>query len=42
MLTNINSQTKHARICLPIKDSVVTESKVIANEKLFQLDRVKH
>ena len=29
---NINTQTKYAPICLQIKDSIVTDSKVIANE----------
>ena len=32
MSININSQTKYAPICLQIKDSIVTDSKVIANE----------
>ena len=32
VLTNINTQTKYAPICLQIKDSIVTDSKVIANE----------
>ena len=32
MLININTQTKYAPICLKIKNSVVTDSKVIANE----------
>ena len=32
MLININTQTKYARICLQIKDSIVTDKKVIANE----------
>ena len=31
-LININTQTKYAPICLQIKDSIVTDSKVIANE----------
>ena len=32
VLININTQTKYAPICLQIKDSIVTDSKVIANE----------
>ena len=32
VLININAQTKYAPICLQIKDSIVTDSKVIANE----------
>ena len=32
MLININAQTKYAPICLQIKDSIVTDNKVIANE----------
>ena len=32
MLININAQSKYAPICLQIKDSIVTDSKVIANE----------
>ena len=32
VLTNINTQTKYAPICLQIKDSIVTDSKVIANK----------
>ena len=31
-LININTQTKHAPICLQITDSIVTDGKVIANE----------
>ena len=29
---NINTQTKYAPICLQIKDSIVTDSKVITNK----------
>ena len=32
ILININTQTNYAPICLQIKDSIVTDSKVIANE----------
>ena len=32
VLININAQTKYAPICLQLKDSIVTENKVIAKE----------
>ena len=32
ILININTQTNYAPICLQIKDSIVTDSKVIANK----------
>ena len=32
VLININTQTKYAPICLQIKDSIVTDNKVIGNE----------
>ena len=32
ILININTQTNYAPICLQIKDSIVTDSKVVANE----------
>ena len=32
MNTNINTQTKYAPICLQIKDSTVTDNKVLANK----------
>ena len=32
VLININTQTKYAPICLQVKDSIVTDSKVIASK----------
>ena len=32
VLININTQTKYAPICLQMKDSIITDNKVIANE----------
>ena len=32
VLMNINTQIKYAPICLQIKDSIITDNKVIANE----------
>ena len=48
VLININVETKYAPICLQIKDSIVTDKKVIANElfstifSYFQLDTNKN